>query len=240
MNQIDLSGRRAVVTGGSGNLGRAIVARLRASGARVANFDLHPSSDVAAELHCRCDVTDPAAVDSAVRQALSAFGRIDILVNNAGIAAAPLPIAAVSVESWRKVIDVNLTGAFICCRAVMPHMAAGGYGRIVNLGSLRGKEAPALSGAYAASKAGLTALTRTLAREAADAGILVNCIAPTAIEGGMAGEDQDDTADLVAAIPLGRLGRPAEVAAMVAWLASEECSFSTGAVFDLSGGRAAW
>ena len=243
MNRIDLVDRKAIVTGGSGRLGRAITARLRASGAAVANLDRHAAgSDSEAEIFCPCDVTDEAAVEAAVRRVLAAFGRIDVLVNAAGIAAAALPIAEVPVAAWRRVLDVNLTGAFICCRAVVPHMAARGYGRIVNLGSLRGKEAPALSGAYAASKAGLIALTRTLAREVATAGLLVNCVTPTAIEGGMADEDDDAAtlADLAARIPLGRLGRPAEVAAMVAWLASADCSFSTGAVFDLSGGRASW
>ena len=242
MNRIDLVDCKAIVTGGSGGLGQAIMARLRRSGAAVANFDRREGGALAeAELFCACDVTDAAAVDAAVGRAVDAFGRIDILVNNAGIAAEAKPVAEASVEAWRRVLDVNLTGAFICCRAVVPHMVAAGYGRIVNLGSLRGTLAPALSGAYAASKAGLVALTRTLAKEVAAAGVLVNCVAPTAIEGGMAGEDADDeTADaLVARIPLGRLGRPAEVAAMVAWLASAECSFSTGAVFDLSGGRAA-
>ena len=242
MNRIDLVDCKAIVTGGSGGLGQAIMARLRRSGAAVANFDRREGGALAeAELFCACDVTDEAAVDAAVGRTVDAFGRIDILVNNAGIAAEAKPVADASVEAWRRVLDVNLTGAFICCRAVVPHMVAAGYGRIVNLGSLRGTLAPALSGAYAASKAGLVALTRTLAKEVAAAGVLVNCVAPTAIEGGMAGEDEDNdaTAALAARIPLGRLGRPAEVAAMVAWLASAECSFSTGAVFDLAGGRAA-
>jgi NAD(P)-dependent dehydrogenase (short-subunit alcohol dehydrogenase family) len=242
MNRIDLVDCKAIVTGGSGGLGQAIMARLQRSGAAVANFDRREGGALAAaELFCACDVTDEAAVDEAVGRAVGAFGRIDILVNNAGIAAEAKPVAQASVEAWRRVLDINLTGAFICCRAVVPHMVSAGYGRIVNLGSLRGSLAPALSGAYAASKAGLVALTRTLAKELAAAGVLVNCVAPTAIAGGMAGEDEDEaaTAALVARIPLGRLGQPAEVAAMVAWLASADCSFSTGAVFDLSGGRAA-
>ena len=240
MNRIDLVDRKAIVTGGSGGLGQAIMARLQRSGAAVANFDRRRAGTLAeAEIFCACDITDEAAVAAAVGRAFDAFGRIDILVNNAGIAAEARPIAQASVAAWRRVVDVNLTGAFICSRAVVPHMVAAGYGRIVNLGSLRGREAPALSGAYAASKAGLVALTRTLAREVAAAGVLVNCVAPTAIEGGMADEEDEDEAALVARIPMGRLGRPAAVAALVAWLASAECSFSTGAVFDLSGGRAA-
>ena len=178
-------------------------------------------------------------------RSLEVFGRLDILVNNAGIAAEAAPVTAASLESWRQVIEVNLTGAFICCRAAVPHMTARGYGRVVNIASLRGREAPALSGAYAASKAGLMALTRTLAKEVATQGVLVNCVAPTAFEGGMSDGDDlaagaEGRAAIIARIPMARYGRPAELAAMVAWLASEDCSFSTGAVFDLSGGRGAW
>ena len=155
------------------------------------------------------------------------------------------PVTAASLEAWRQVIEVNLTGAFICCRAAVPHMTARGYGRVVSIASLRGREAPALSGAYAASKAGLMALTRTLAKEVATQGVVVNCVAPTAFEGGMSdGDDltegEEGRAAIIARIPMARYGRPEELAAMVAWLVSDECSFSTGAVFDLSGGRGAW
>lgn len=233
-----LDGRVAIVTGGGGGLGRAIVARLRADGARVADLGLDPGDE--SDLGRRCDVTDASDVEDGVAFVAKALGPVDILVNNAGIAASASAVEDADVAEWRRVIDVNLTGAFLCCRAVVPRMRAAGWGRIVNIGSLKGREAPALSGAYAASKAGLAALTRTLGRETAGSGILVHCIAPTAIEGGMAGEPADDDADLVATIPMGRLGRAAEVAAMVAWLSGDECSFSTGATFDLSGGRAAW
>lgn len=239
MNQIDLSGRFAVVTGGSGGLGRSIVSRLRQSGARVGNFD-RAEGDKAEDFYCACDVTDEVSVAKAVAEALVAFGRIDILVNNAGVAAPDANVIDTPVADWRRVIDVNLTGAFIVSRAITASMVEGGYGRIVNIGSFRGKEAPARSGAYAASKAALVALTRTLALEVAGSGVLVNCIAPTAIDGGMSDADAFERDRLVARIPLGRYGTPEEVAAMVAFLASEECSFSTGAVFDLSGGRAAW
>jgi 3-oxoacyl-[acyl-carrier protein] reductase len=243
MNRIDLAGRAAIVTGGSGGLGRAILARLRASGARVANLDCRiDGAGGAADLAVACDVTDEGAVADAFGSVLAAFGRLDILVNNAGLAAAPLPVAEIVPADWRRVLEVNLTGAMLCCRAALPAMTAQRQGRIVNIGSLRGKEAPARSGAYAASKAGLIALTRTLAKEVAGDGILVNCVTPTAIEGGMAGEVEDkaERDAILARIPLGRYGRAEEVAAMVAWLASAECSFSTGAVFDLSGGRATW
>jgi len=245
MNRIDLTGRKAIVTGGSGGLGAAIAARLRDSGAAVANLDRTRPAAESADFFFPCDVTDAAAVETAVRRCLEAFGRLDILVNNAGIAAEVAPVTAASLEAWRQVIEVNLTGAFICCRAVVPHMTARGYGRVVNIASLRGREAPALSGAYAASKAGLMALTRTLAKEVATRGVLVNCVAPTAFEGGMSDGDDlaagaEARAAIIARIPMARYGKPEELAAMVAWLASEDCSFSTGAVFDLTGGRGAW
>ena len=245
MNRIDLTGRKAIVTGGSGDLGAAIAARLRESGAAVANLDRTRPAAENADLFCPCDVTDAAAVEAAVRRCLEAFGGLDILVNNAGIAAEVAPVTAASLEAWRQVIEVNPTGAFICCRAAVPHMTARGYGRVVSIASLRGREAPALSGAYAASKAGLMALTRTLAKEVATQGVVVNCVAPTAFEGGMSdGDDltegEEGRAAIIARIPMARYGRPEELAAMVAWLVSDECSFSTGAVFDLSGGRGAW
>ena len=243
MNRIDLIDRKAIVTGGSGGLGQAITARLRRSGAAVANFDRRAGRPPAeADLFCPCDVTDAAAVEAAV----AAASRPSAASTSWSTTPASPPRRRrsphASLEAWRQVIDVNLTGAFICCRAVVPHMTARGYGRVVNLASLRGREAPALSGAYAASKAGLMALTRTLAKEVATAGVLVNCVAPTAFEGGMAATRTEarSHAAIIARIPMARYGRPAELAAMVAWLASEECSFSTGAVFDLSGGRGAW
>jgi 3-oxoacyl-[acyl-carrier protein] reductase len=239
VNQIDLSGRCAVVTGGSGGLGRSIVSRLQRSGARVGNFDSAGLGD-SADLYVPCDVTDEDSVSDAVGKAIEAFGRIDVLVNNAGVAAADTEIIDTTVAAFRRVIDVNLTGAFIVSRAIVPQMLNQGYGRIVNIGSLRGREAPPRSGAYAASKAALAAFTRVLALEVAGSGVLVNCVAPTAIEGGMSDADEFERDRLIAKIPLGRYGLPEEVAAMVAFVASEECSFTTGAVFDLSGGRATW
>ncbi|MBL8584467.1 MAG: SDR family NAD(P)-dependent oxidoreductase, partial [Rhizobiaceae bacterium] len=218
MNQIDLSGRCAVVTGGSGGLGRSIVSRMRDSGARVGNFDRSPTGD-ASDIYVSCDVTDEVSVADAVAATMDAFGRIDILVNNAGIAAADADIVDTPVAEWRHVLDVNLTGAFLVSRAVMPQMLSQGYGRIVNIGSLRGREAPPRSGAYAASKAALAALTRVLALEVAGSGVLVNCVAPTAIEGGMSDADAFERERLIAKIPLGRYGLAEEVAAMVAFVA---------------------
>lgn len=239
MNQIDLSGRCAVVTGGSGGLGRSIIDRLHSSGARVGNLDL-AECDTEAELHCDCDITDEVSVRAAILRTMDVFGRIDILVNNAGIAAADANIVDTPLADWRRVMEVNLTGAFIVSREVVPLMMERGYGRIVNIGSYRGKEPPPRSGAYGASKAAMIALTRILALEVAGSGVLVNCVAPTATEGGMPDSDDGERDRLIARIPMGRYGRPEEVAAMVAFVASEDCSFSTGSVFDLSGGRAAW
>ena len=230
------------MTGGCGALGRAIVDRLSSDGVAVAVFDLKPhANDSTAELFCGCDVADFDSVDRAVKRVIDKFGRIDVLVNNAGILGPVAPIVDVPVETWRRVVDVNLTGTFICCKAVVPVMVASGFGRIINMSSAQGKEGMAHAGAYAASKCGLIALTKTLGKELATSGILVNCITPTAIDAGMVDEiTEARRTDILARIPMGRFCSTHEVAAMVAWLASDECSFSTGAVFDLSGGRSTY
>ena len=238
-----LSQRIAVVTGGSGALGRAIVDRLSSEGANVFVFDLNSGrEDLQQSDHFyRCDVTNPDNVDHAMKEVIGKFGRIDILVNNAGILGPVAPIVDVEVETWRRVIDVNLTGAFICCRAAAPHMQAARFGRIINISSVQGKEGMAHAGAYAASKAGLIALTKTLGKELATSGVLVNCVTPTAIDVGMFDEiSEGRRADILARIPMNRFCSAHEVAAMVAWLAGDDCSFSTGAVFDLSGGRSSY
>ncbi|MFI5013903.1 MAG: SDR family NAD(P)-dependent oxidoreductase [Hyphomicrobiales bacterium] len=243
MNSIDLSRRGAIVTGGAGALGRAIVARLKASGHRVAVFDRNdvPSDGEQPDLLCRCDITDADAVERAVGQVLAAFGGIGILVNNAGLQGPVLPVASVPLDQWREVIDVNLTGTFICCKAVIPIMVEAGWGRIVTISSVQGKEGTAEAGPYAASKAAQIALAKVLGKELATTGVTVNCITPTVVDAGMfalIGEER--RADLLSRIPMRRFCSAAEVAVMVAWVASEECSFSTGAVFDLSGGRSTW
>lgn len=237
-----LAGMVAVVTGAAGDLGRAIAGRLQMSGARVALWDMRDDYPVEAEqLACAVDVTDEVSIEAAIARTRSSLGEISILVNGAGILGPVEEIANYSTQSWRRVIDVNLTGTFLCARAVVHGMRTRGYGRIVNIASLQGKEGTALAGAYAASKAAVIALTKTLGRELAQSGVLVNCVTPTAIDAGMTREIAEARrADTLSRIPMGRLGEAREVAAMVAWLCSRECSYSTGAAFDLSGGRASY
>jgi NAD(P)-dependent dehydrogenase (short-subunit alcohol dehydrogenase family) len=243
MNAIDLIDRTAIVTGGSGGIGRAIVARLRASGARVAVLD-RATTDAGgkgANVFRPCDVTNPRDVDAAVQSVTRTLGRADILVNNAGVLGPVARLTEVPLAAWRQVVDINLTGALVCCQAIVPGMIAAGYGRIVNMSSVQAKEGMALAGPYAASKAGLIALTKTLGKELAQTGVLANCVTPTAVSAGMFDEiDAERRSDILARIPMGRFCTADEVASMVAWLSSAECSFSTGAVFDLSGGRASY
>jgi len=233
--------RCAVVTGGAGGLGRAIVARLKAGGARVAVLDRTPGADANADLACACDVTDEESVAAALRQVEAALGPVAILVNNAGVQGPVAPVTAVSLAEWRTVIDVNLTGTFVCSKAVIPGMVAAGWGRIVSIASVQGKEGTANAGPYAASKAGQIALAKVLAKELATTGVTVNCITPTVVMAGMFDRISDARkAELMSLIPMRRFCTPEEVAEMVAWVASDACSFSTGAVFDLSGGRSTW
>lgn len=240
VRKMPLSGKRAVVTGGCGGLGRTIVDRLQRDGAQVALFDCADAAR-SDDLLYQCDVTNEDDVSAAVGQVVARLGGIEILVNNAGLQGEVTPVVEASVESWRRVIDVNLTGAFICSKAIAPVMVAAGWGRIIHISSVQGKEGTAQAGAYAASKAGLIAFGKTLAKELATTGVTVNCITPTVVETGMIREiSERRREELLARIPMGRLCQATEVAAMVAWVASEECSFSTGAVFDMSGGRATW
>jgi 2-dehydro-3-deoxy-L-rhamnonate dehydrogenase (NAD+) len=233
------AGRTAVITGGTGALGEAIAARLRANGARVARWDLRetPGDDLVLSV----DVTDEQAVANAVRMTVNALGPIDILVNNAGIQGPVADMLDLALADWRRILDVNLTGTFICSQAIVPMMCERRWGRVVNVASLRGKEGPPKTSAYNASKAGMIALTKTMGKELAGTGVLVNCVTPTVVEGGLSdAASPDELAALRALIPMKRFCRADEVAAMVTFLASDDSSFSTGAVFDLSGGRATY
>lgn len=248
MNQIDLKGRMAVVTGGAQGIGRAVAERLIASGARVALWDRDAAlvSATAAELGAGTifsvvDQTDHAAVRRACEETEAALGRIDILVANAGIAGPNAPVVDYDVEDWRRVIDINLNGVFHCCKAVLPGMIARNYGRIVNVASIAGKEGNPNAAAYSASKAGVIALTKSLGKETAAHNIAVNCVTPAAARTRIFDQMTQSHIDyMLSRIPRGRFLELSEAAAMIAWLVSEENSFTTGAVFDLSGGRATY
>ena len=248
MNRIDLDGRVAVITGGSGGIGLATAKRMLQSGARVVLWDRDRSSLDAAraglgEVDCHVvDVTDEDSIERATQATMTACGRIDILVNAAGITAPKAVILETQAESWRRIVDINLTGTFLACKAVARHMVAADYGRIVNLGSVAGKEGNPFSAAYSASKAGVHSLTKSLGKELAKTGVRVNCVTPAIISTKNLYHDQPEAMRnlWVSRVPMGRAGTPEEVAAMIAWLASEECSFSTGAAFDLSGGRSTY
>jgi 3-oxoacyl-[acyl-carrier protein] reductase len=238
MNKLDFAGRTAVVTGGAQGIGAAIVKRLEASGAKVAIWDVN-GRDLDGK--AGVDVTDAAAVEAAVRNALKAMGRIDVLVNNAGIAGKNLPTVDYPVEEWERVLRVNLTSQFLCCRAVAPHMVKAGYGRIVNIASIAGKEGNPNAVAYSASKAGVISLTKSLGKELAQTGVLVNCVTPAAAKTAIFDQMTEQHINyMLSKIPMNRFVTVDEVASLVCWLASEDCSFSTGGVFDISGGRATY
>jgi 2-dehydro-3-deoxy-L-rhamnonate dehydrogenase (NAD+) len=233
MNQLDFKGRTAVVTGGLQGIGAAIVKRLQDSGARVAVWDLDGTPKV--------DVSEASSVDAAVKRTLSELGRIDVLVNNAGVAGKNVPTVDYPIEEWERVLRVNLTSQFLCCRAVAPHMVKAKYGRIVNIASVAGKEGNPNAVAYSASKAGVISLTKSLGKELAQAGVLVNCVTPAAAKTAIFDQMTEQHINyMLAKIPMGRFVEVGEIAALVCWLASADCSFSTGGVFDISGGRATY
>jgi NAD(P)-dependent dehydrogenase (short-subunit alcohol dehydrogenase family) len=248
MNKIDLNGRCAVVTGGAQGFGRAIAERFIASGAKVAIWDHdQPFAERTAKeigpaaSAFMVDVSDLAAVEQARDATIEAFGKIDILVNNAGIAGVNKTVWETDLEEWRKVLRVNLDGPFICCKAVVPAMISQGYGRIVNIASIAGKEGNPNAAHYSASKAGLIALTKSLGKELAEHNIVVNAVTPAAARTAIFDQLTQAHIDfMLSKIPKGRFVLVEELAAMVAWLASADCSFSTGAVFDISGGRATY
>jgi len=241
-------GRTAVVTGAARGIGLAVANRLHAEGTAVALADLNGDETrrQAATFGDRgmaltVDVTDPASVEQMAAAVVKRWGRIDILVNCAGVLGPTAPVENYPLDAWRQVLSTNLDGVFLSCRAVLPRMQALGWGRIVNLASIAGKEGNPNAAAYAASKGGVIAFTKALAKEVATRGILVNCVAPALIDTEMTRDLPPEMRDYVTSrIPMGRAGTAAEVAALVAWLCSEECSFSTGAVYDISGGRATY
>ena len=237
------AGQVAVVTGGAAGIGAGIAARLAAEGARIALWDADEAALAAAPADHRqvLDVTDAAAVARAASTTEAALGRIDILVASAGITGPNAPVATYPVDAWRRVIEVNLTGVFLTNRAVVPIMQRNDYGRIVNIASVAGKEGNPNASAYSASKAGVIGLTKSLGKELAGTGIRVNCVAPAAVKTALFDQmSPEHIGFMLSKIPLGRFGLIEEVAAMVCFLASAEASFSTGAAFDVSGGRATY
>ncbi|MDE0943153.1 MAG: SDR family NAD(P)-dependent oxidoreductase [Alphaproteobacteria bacterium] len=250
MNTIDLDGRMAIVTGGADGIGQAITERFLASGASVMMWDISQENldkmfaahDVGDRLQgALVDVTNPEQVATARDGVLAAFGKVDILVCNAGITGPAKKSWEYSFEEWRSVINLDLDAVFLCCTSVMEHMMGNGYGRIINIASIAGKEGNPNACAYSAAKAGVIGLTKSLAKETAEAGVLINCITPAAIRTAIFDQMSPEHVNyMLSKIPMGRLGKTAEAASLVAWLASEDCSFSTGGVFDLSGGRATY
>ena len=250
MNQIDLQGRVAVITGGAQGIGFAAAERMLRSGASVVLWDIDAARLLQAEDALRklgrvstsiVELSAEADIAAATHAAVKAHGRIDILVNNAGITGGNAPTWELAPEVWRRVIEVNLVGPFLACRAVVPQMIKQGYGRIVNIASVAGKEGNPNASHYSASKAGLIALTKSLAKELATQGVLVNAVSPAAAKTAIFDTMTQQHIDfMLSKIPMARFLEVGEAAAMIAWLASQECSFSTGAVFDLSGGRATY
>ena len=245
MNQIDLKGRVAAITGGARGIGYAIAARFLLSGAKVALWDIAGAEASASRLQgaigLAMDVTQEKSVAGAVAETERRLGPIDILVASAGITGPALSVVDYSLDAWQQVIDIDLTGVFLCNRAVVPGMSRRNYGRIVNIASIAGKEGNPKAAAYAAAKAGVIAFTKALGKELAATGVRVNCVAPAVIKTELLDQvGEDFTKFMLSKIPMGRFGTVEEVAALVAWLASEDCSFNTGAVFDLSGGRATY
>jgi 2-dehydro-3-deoxy-L-rhamnonate dehydrogenase (NAD+) len=248
MNQLDFKGRTAVVTGGAAGIGLAVARRLAASGARVALWDRDEKmlADAKAAigggtLTFALDVTDAEAVARVTQATATACGGIDALICSAGITGPNVPLAEYPVDAWKQVFDVNVHGVFLCNRAVVPVMRNNDYGRIVNIASVAGKEGNPNASAYSASKAAVIGLTKSLGKELAKTGIRANCVTPAAVRTAIFDQMSQQHIDfMLSKIPLGRFGTVDEIAAMVCWLASEDCSFSTGAVFDLSGGRATY
>jgi len=244
--------RVALVTGGGRGIGKAIALGLADDGADIA-INYRKDDDAAAETVAEIEklgrraiaysasIDDLSACEQMVAQVLRDFGAIDILVNNAGIAGPSMPVVDYPVDQWKKVIDIDLNGPFLCCKAVVPHMVKAKYGRIVNIASVAGKEGNPNAAAYAAAKGGLIAFTKALGKELAQSGVLVNCVTPAAAQTAILDQVTPEFAQyMLSKIPMGRFVKVEEIAALVCWLASEDCSFSTAGVFDISGGRATY
>ena len=250
MNNIDLKGKRAIVTGAARGIGFAIAERLLQSGATVTLWDIElPNLEKAqADLKSagnvfsvEVDVTQENSIKRGLELTYEHMGDVEILINNAGITGGNATVWDMGITEWQKVLDIDLTGVFLCCRALAPRMMSKGYGRIVNIASIAGKEGNPNAAHYSAAKAGVISLTKSLGKEMVETGVLCNCVTPAVIETPMLDQMTDQHKDyMVSKIPLNRMGKPEEVAALVAWLASEDCSFSTGAVCDISGGRATY
>ena len=247
MNKGRFSDRAAVVSGGASGAGKAVAQRIAREGGRVAVWDWSEAAleglaaEIGAEFTVQVDVTDPDAVKAAAEKTNDFFGRLDLLMCSAGVTGQTAPVAEYSIAEWRRVIEINLNSVFYCCQAVLPFMHANGYGRIVNMSSVGGKEGNPNAAAYAASKAGILGFTKALGKEVATSGILVNAVTPAVFRTPMLDQmPQSQIAYMVEKIPMGRVGEVDEIAALVCWLLSEECSFSTAATFDISGGRATY
>ena len=237
-------GRAAVVTGGASGAGRGVAERITHEGGRVALWDLNPDAlakakdEIGAAHAMALDVSDADAVARAAQDSFDALGRIDILVNSAGVTGATVPVQDFPIDSWKRVFDINVNGLFYCCRAVIPLMLRNDYGRIVNVSSVAGKEGNPNASAYSASKAAVLGLTKSLGKELATSGVRVNAVTPATFKSPILEQLPQSQIDYMQSkIPIGRLGEIDEVAALICWLASEECSFSTAATFDISGGR---
>ncbi|WP_066816013.1 SDR family NAD(P)-dependent oxidoreductase [Sphingomonas mali] len=238
------AGRAAIVTGGASGLGKAVAKRIVAEGGTVALWDLNPEALAAAKDEVGAadiqalDVSDPAAVEAAAKASGAALGKVDVLVCSAGITGATVPVHEFPIDSWQRVIDINLNGLFYCNRAVVPLMLANGYGRIVNIASVAGKEGNPNASAYSASKAGVIGFTKSLGKELAEKGVIANALTPATFESPILAQLPQSQVDYMRSkIPMGRLGEVSESAAMVCFMASEECSFTTASTFDTSGGR---
>lgn len=250
MNQIDLKDRVAVVTGGARGIGQAIVQRFLASGARCAIWDrdvelaqswVTKLEDPSKVQVLAVELTQPESVKSAAEKTEQHFGQIDIAVNNAGIAGVSKKLWECSLEEWREVIELDLMAVFYVCHTLVPRMINSNYGRIINIASIAGKDGNPNASHYSTAKSGVIGLTKSLGKELAETGVRVNCVAPAVIETDILKQVSQEHIDyMVSKIPMKRVGQPDEVAALVSWLASEDCSFSTGAVYDISGGRATY